>query len=222
VCGAEAVVHLAALHAPHVGLVPGAEFQTVNVSVTEALLTEAVRGSVSRFVYCSSTSVYGHSLVANGHTVWVDEDLPPHPRDSYDETKLSAEDLVAASPVRSLVLRVARCFPEPLPVLARHRLHRGVDPSDVAAAHILALTKSHVTGILNIAGPLLFDQSDLPELSHSAAAVVRRRAPAVARAFARRGWPLPHQLDRVYDSRAACRQLGNEPTMGVLDLSATG
>jgi nucleoside-diphosphate-sugar epimerase len=59
VAGVETVVHVAALHAPHVGQVPNAEFQSVNVSVTDALLTEATRGSMSRFVYTSSTSLNG-------------------------------------------------------------------------------------------------------------------------------------------------------------------
>ena len=119
------------------------------------------------------------------------------------------------------MLRVARCFPEPLPLLARHRLHRGVGVSDVAAAHVRALAKTQVTGVLNIAGPLLFDESDATELYHSAATVIRRRAPTVAAAFAVRSWPLPDRLDRVYDSRAAARNLGYEPTEGVLSLLAT-
>jgi UDP-glucose 4-epimerase len=75
-----------------------------------------------------------------------------------------------------------------------------------------------VTGVLNIAGPLLFDESDTTELYHSAATVIRRRAPTVAAAFDARGWPLPDQLDRVYDSRAAARYLDYQPRKGVLDL----
>jgi UDP-glucose 4-epimerase len=112
VAGVQAVVHVAALHPPHVDQVPNTEFQAVNVSVTDALLTEARRGSICRFVYTSSTSVYGHSLASADHTVWVNEGIHPQPRDIYDETKLAAEGLVAASPVPAIVLRVARCFPD--------------------------------------------------------------------------------------------------------------
>jgi UDP-glucose 4-epimerase len=217
----QAVVHLAALHAPDVDRVPNAEFHAVNVSVTDALLAEATDGFVGRFVLTSTTSVYGHSLVSAGRTVWIDESVHPRPRDIYDETKLAAESLVAACSNSAIVLRVARCFPEPFPMLARHRLHRGVAVSDVAAAHVLAVANPQVTGIFNIAGPWLFDESDVVELYQSAATVIRRRAPDVAAAFARRGWPLPNHIDRVYDSRSATRGLGYEPREGVLGLLAT-
>ena len=153
-------MHVAGFRAPHVAHVPESEFRETNVSVTDALLTESSEKATCRFVYTSSTSVYGHSLVATDRSVWVNEDLNPRPRDIYDETKLAAEALVEASPHPSVVLRVARCFPEPLPLLARYRLHRGVGRSDVAAAHVLALARSDVTGVFNIAGPLLFDKGD--------------------------------------------------------------
>jgi nucleoside-diphosphate-sugar epimerase len=218
----DAVVHVAAFHAPHVPHVPDSEFRETNVSVTDALLTESAKKATCRFVYTSSTSVYGHSLVPTDRSVWVNEGLNPRPRDIYDETKLAAEALVEASPHPSVVLRVARCFPEPLPLLARYRLYRGVGLLDVAAAHVIALERSDVTGVFNIAGPLLFDEDDVTELYRSAATAIRRKAPEVAGAFDRRGLPLPHQIDRVYDSRAAVRHLGYEPREGVLGLlSAT-
>jgi nucleoside-diphosphate-sugar epimerase len=221
VAGMEAVVHVAALHAPQVAHVPDAVFRAINVSVTEALLEESARRPTCRFIYTSSTSVYGHSLVPSDRTVWVNEDVDPRPRDIYDETKLAAESLVTASPGSAVVLRVARCFPEPLPLLALYRLHRGVGLSDVAAAHVIALAKPDVTGVYNIAGPLLFDEDDVIELYQSAAAAIRRRAPVVAGAFDRRGWLLPDRLDRVYDSRAAGRSLSYEPHEGVLELLST-
>jgi len=128
------VVHAAALHAPHVGRVDDREFHAVNVGATEALLEEAERVGVPRIVYISSTSVYGHALIPTDQAVWVDEGLEPRPRDIYDETKLAAERLVASAAASSAVLRIARCFPEPLPVLATHLLHRAVGLIDVAAA----------------------------------------------------------------------------------------
>lgn len=216
--GVDAVVHVAALHAPHVTEFPASEFRTINVSVTDALLSESAKRATCRFVYTSSTSVYGHSLVPADRTVWVTEDLRPRPRDIYDETKLAAESLVQESTISAVVLRVARCFPEPLPLLARYRLHRGVGLSDVATAHVIALARADVTGVLNIAGPLLFDEGDTSELYRSAATVIRRKAPDVSRAFDELGWPLPHRLDRVYDSRAASRALGYVPREGVLHL----
>nr|BFE70659.1 hypothetical protein GCM10020092_039600 [Actinoplanes digitatis] len=134
--GCDLVIHAAALHAPHVGRVDDEEFRAVNVGATEALLEEAGRARVRRVVYISSTSVYGHALVPTDRAVWVDEGLPPRPRDIYDETKLAAERLVASSALTPVVLRIARCFPEPPRTLAVHLLHRAVGLSDVAAAAV--------------------------------------------------------------------------------------
>lgn len=215
--GAAVLVHVAALHAPHVGRVPDAEFWSVNVDSTGALLAEASARGVSRVVYTSSTSVYGDALVPDGRAVWVDECLTPRPRDVYDETKLAAEALVTSSAVPAVILRIARCFPEPLEALARHRLHRGVALADVAAAHLLAMTAT-VTGTYNVAGPLLFEPADTEQLCSDAAALLRRRHPGIAAAFAARRWPLPRYLDRVYDSRAALAALGYRPQHDVLRL----
>jgi nucleoside-diphosphate-sugar epimerase len=215
--GADVVVHIAALHAPHVGQVPDAQFWSVNVEATETLLAEAEAQGVGRFVYTSSTSVYGDALMPGGRAVWVDESLPPRPRDIYDETKLAAEALVARSAIPAVTLRIARCFPEPLETLARHRLHRGVALADVAAAHMLAASAT-VTGTYNIAGPLLFKPDDTEQLYTNAATVLKRRHPAIAAAFAARRWPLPQRLDRVYDSRAALAALRYRPEHDVIRL----
>ncbi|MEU4221617.1 NAD(P)-dependent oxidoreductase [Actinoplanes sp. NPDC026623] len=216
--GADVVVHAAALHAPHVGLVGDAEFRSVNVDATAALLDDAGAAGVRRFVYISSTSVYGHALVPADRAVWVDEDLPPQPRDIYDETKSAAERLVAAGPMTSAILRIARCFPEPLPVLAVRRLHRAVRLADVAAATASAAAHDGVTGTFNIAGRYPFTRADCVALHHDAAGVVAERAPEVAAAFHARGWPLPRRIDRVYDSSAATNAFGYQPTEGVLRL----
>ena len=215
--GADVVVHVAALHAPHVGRVPDTQFWSVNVEATETLLAEARAQGVGRVVYTSSTSVYGHALVPAGRAVWADESLTPQPRDVYDQTKLAAEALVTGSAVPAVILRIARCFPEPPEILARHRLHRGVALADVTAAHMLAVPAT-VTGTYNIAGPLLFEPDDTEQLYNDAAAVLQRRHPAIAAAFAARRWPLPQHLDRVYDSRAALAALGYRPQHDVLRL----
>lgn len=212
---AAVIVHAAALHAPHVGRVADDEFRAVNVGVTAALAEEAPG---ARFVLISSTSVYGHALVPAGRAVWVDETVTPRPRDIYDETKLAAEQLVAG---RGVILRIARCFPEPLPVLAAHLLHRAVGLSDVAAAAALAVSRG--SGTFNIAGPYPFRREDCAGVHHDAPAVLAERAPQVVEAFRRRGLPVPRSLDRIYDSSAAMAGLGYRPTHGVLRLlSADG
>ncbi|MBG0568475.1 NAD-dependent epimerase/dehydratase family protein [Actinoplanes aureus] len=208
--GAGVVVHSAALHAPHVGRVPDEEFRAVNVDVTGALLREA---PAARFVYISSTSVYGHALVPVDRAVWVDETVEPRPRDIYDETKLAAEELVAG---RGVTLRIARCFPEPLPVLAAHLLHRAVALSDVAAAAVLAVSRG--AGTFNIAGPYPFTRDDCVAVHRDAPALLARRAPELVAAFRDRGLPLPRALDRVYDSSAAGEALGYRPLHGIRQL----
>lgn len=215
---ADVVVHAAALHAPHVGVVGDAEFRAVNVEATEALLGDAEAAGVRRVVYISSTSVYGHALVPTDRAVWVDETLQPRPRDIYDDTKLAAERLVTSGPVTSVVLRIARCFPEPLPVLATRLLHRAVGLADVAAATAGAVAHDGVAGTFNVAGLYPFTRADCVALHHDAARVIAERAPDTAAAFHRQGWPLPRTIDRVYDSGAAAAAIGYQPRENVLRL----
>jgi len=86
---------------------------------------------------------------------------------------------------------------------------------------VIALARADVTGVFNVAGPLLFDEGDVIELYRSAEAAIRRRAPDVARAFDKLGWALPNHIDRIYDSRAASHALGYAPREGVLHLLST-
>jgi UDP-glucose 4-epimerase len=217
----QVVVHAAALHAPHVGRVDDREFHAVNVGATEALLEEAERVGVRRLVYISSTSVYGHALIPTDQAVWVDEGLEPRPRDIYDETKLAAEQLVASAVPSSAILRIARCFPEPPPVLATHLLHRAVGLTDVAAATARVAEQDTTTGTFNIAGPYPFTHADCPALHHDAASVIAERLPDVAAAFHARNWPLPQTLDRVYDSSAAATAFGYRPVHGIHQMLRT-
>ena len=111
----DAVVHTAAYHAPHVGQVPEDEFRRVNISATEILLNAAIAARVKRFVFTSTTSVYGDALIPDGSAVWVTENLEPIPRDIYDKTKLAAESLcrqASEKGLESIVLRMSRCFPD--------------------------------------------------------------------------------------------------------------
>ncbi|KUL31024.1 NAD-dependent epimerase/dehydratase family protein [Actinoplanes awajinensis] len=216
--GADLVVHAAALHAPHVGRVADEEFRSVNVDATAALLHDAEAAGVRRVVYISSTSVYGNALVPADRAVWVDEQLPPQPRDIYDETKLAAEASAAAASMPSVTLRIARCFPEPLPVLAVRLLHRAVLLTDVAAAVVGVAAQDTVTGVFNIAGRYPFTRADCVALFDDAAAVIADRAPQVAAEFRSRGWPLPKSLDRVYDSAAAAAAFSYQPTEAALRL----
>lgn len=219
--GVWAVVHVAALHAPHVGVADDANFWAINVEATRALVSEASEMGVQRLVYTSSTSVYGRSLVPNeNEAVWVDECLEPDPLDIYDETKLAAERIVTGSIIPAIVLRIARCFPESLETTAAYRLYRGVDVQAVGMAHGFALENDHVVGTFNVAGLLVFQPADAPRLWADARSLVRERLPWVAQTFEERGWQLPQRIDRVYDSRLAAQAIGYQPTRGVIDVAA--
>lgn len=212
---ADAMVHTASLHAPHVGRVADRAFVETNVHGTKALLDACLRHGVQRFVYTSSTSLYGHALVPADRAVWVAEDLVPRPRDIYDATKIAAEEACRAAFSPSLAcvsLRIARCFPEPAEQVAIHRLHRGVDLRDVAEAHRLALTVDlPAFELFNIAAATPFAISDARDLFSDAATVIQHRIPWAAAAFERRGWRLPRSIDRVYAVDKAQSTLGYRP-----------
>lgn len=216
---ADAVVHTAALHVPHVGVASDAQFEADNVALTAALIESARRAGVPRVVYTSSTALYGHAATPEGRAGWVDEALTPQPRSIYHRTKLAAEALLRrasdAGALDVVVLRMSRCFPEPAPLMAQYRLHRGIDARDVADAHALALEADlGPWACFVVSSPTPFIRDDVHALRHDAPAVLRERAPALVQAFAERGWTLPAAIDRVYDAAAAMRALGWQPRFG--------
>lgn len=215
--GADAVIHVAALHAPHVGTVEDDEFRRINVAGTRLLAEAALRSGVRRFVFTSTTALYGHA-VSGDACPWINEETRPQPKSIYHLTKLEAEHVLEALacpelPVR--VLRMSRCFPEPADIMAAYRLHRGVDVRDVADAHVQALTNagSHFQRHI-ISGATPFERDDCEQLLVDAAAVIRKRAPSLAVEFDRRGWRMPESIDRVYDSAQAVDELGWKPQFG--------
>jgi UDP-glucose 4-epimerase len=60
--GAEAVLHTATLHKPHVMSHARQEFVDTNVTGTLVLLEEAVAAGVGAFVHTSTTSAFGRAL----------------------------------------------------------------------------------------------------------------------------------------------------------------
>lgn len=219
---ADAVVHTAGLHAPHVGQVPDAEFEAVNVDATRRLLLHCAEFGIGRLVYTSTTALYGHAATPAATAGWVTEDTPPQPRTVYHHSKLGAEALLreaaAGGRLRVTVLRMSRCFPEAAPLMAAYRLHRGIDARDVATAHARALlpdaNDAPAHRCFVVSSPTPFRPEDATALKHDAPAVIAQRAPELARAFAVRGWALPRSIDRVYASDAAQRELGWRPRFG--------
>lgn len=218
IAGCEAVVHVAALHAPHVGIRTDAEFEAINVAATAQLVALAREAGVRHIVFTSTTALYG-SGARSAPATWVDEGTVPRPRTIYHRTKIAAEaSLEQAAEEGGLaltILRMSRCFPEPAPLMAGYRLHRGVHARDVADAHALALATS-APGVrryvVSAATPFLPEDADV--LMREAPSVIRRRAPDMAAAFSARGWALPQAIDRVYDSGLIQRELGWRPVHG--------
>ena len=224
--GADAVVHTAALHAPHVHSVPAERFVGVNVDATRRLLELALASSVRRFVYTSSTSVYGHALVARDRATWVTEDLVPLPRDVYDETKLAAEALLRAATadgtMTGTILRMSRSFPEAAHQVATYRLYRGVDLRDVAQAHALALSHGPAAcEIFNISARSPFKPADCGALLADPWSVITGYFPEAAEVYRQRQWPVPSRIDRVYVTTKAEAALGYSPRFNFGDLLAT-
>ena len=243
--GADAVLHTAALHKPHLVTHSRQDFVATNITGTLTLLEEATSAGVASFIFTSTTSVFGGALTppAGAPAAWVTEDVRPVPRNVYGVTKAAAEDLCELfhrdHGLACLVLRTSRFFPEEDDspairqaydddnVKVNEFLHRRVDLEDVALAHVLAVAKAPSLGfgryIISATTP--FQPDDLLDLRGNAPAVVRRRVPDYEEEYARRGWKMFPRIDRVYVNARARRELGWQPRYdfrSVLDLLKSG
>jgi len=216
---ADAVVHIAGLHAPHVRCRSEEEFRRVNVEGTRVLLDASVRAGIRRFVLTSTTSVYGCTSRPKEKAIWVTEELEPHPEDIYDFTKLEAERLcreASHADMSVAVLRMSRCFPEPAHLVAFYRLYRGVDRRDVAEGHWLAATVPWKGfEIFNLSAEPIFKPEDTDLLWTDPWRVIDRRAPGVREIFLRKRWEMPRRIDRVYSIEKAKTVLGFCPRHGI-------
>ena len=231
VAGADAVLHTATLHKPHVGSHGKQAFVDTTVSGTLTLLEEAVAAGVRSFVFTSTTSAFGRALTPRPGepAAWITEDVAPRPRNIYGVTKTAAEDLCelvhAEHGLPVIVLRTSRFFPEgddddrvraayaDANVKANEYLYRRVDLADVVDAHLLAMERAAQIGfgryILSATTP--FAPADLAALRGDAPAVVGRLFPDYEAEYARRGWRMFPSVDRVYVNARARADLGWTP-----------
>ena len=229
--GAEAVIHAASLHKPHLATHSKQDFIDTNVSGTLVLLEEAAAAGIRTFVYTSTTSAFGRALEPRegAPAAWVTEDTPSIPRNMYGVSKVAAEDLCEMFHVQAgmacIVLRTSRFFPEqddrkPIRdgypdenVKANEYLYRRVELQDVVDAHRLAIERAPAIGfgryIISATTP--FTPADLADLRRDPAAVVSRRSPGYEAEYARRGWRMFPSVDRVYVNERARRDLGWAP-----------
>jgi len=229
--GAQWVFHAATLHKPHVATHDRQAFIDANVTGTNVLLRAATQAKAAAFVFTSTTSVFGDAMgpEPGAPAVWVDEDLPPSPRNVYGVTKLAAEGLCRLARrdegLACVILRTARFFPEeddnpavatayaPDNIKLNEFLHRRADIEDVASAHLLAAERAREVGLgpFVITAPTPFTKNYLRELASDAPAVVARLAPNFARIYARLGWRMFPTIGRVYASDRARAVLGWTP-----------
>jgi nucleoside-diphosphate-sugar epimerase len=220
--GADTVFHSAALHAPHVLIHKDSEFYHINVEGTQTVIAAAKAAGVRKLVFTSTTALYGYASQLSKKTSWIDENTKPEPRTIYHQTKLEAESILSAEAndnFKVSVIRMSRCFPEPAPLMATYRLHRGVDARDVAKAHILASLKSLKNfDVFVVSGKTPFLSTDAEQLKVDAQSVIRERCPEIALSFDRRGWNLPDSIDRVYDASYANEILNFQTRYGFDDV----
>lgn len=221
--GTQTIIHTASLHAPQVATHSREDFIKVNIQGTLKLLEQAKKHGVQKFIYTSTTSVYGEAMRDKHRTVWVDENLTPIPRDIYDITKLAAEQLCAdfyrQEQIETLCLRVSRFWEEPMPNRVFYRMYRGLDVRDVAIAHKLALVKQDIGfEIFNISAKSPFNSHDLEGLKNDAKEVIQAKVPGVIELFEEKGWELPSEIDRVYVIEKARHILGFRPWFNIKEL----
>jgi UDP-glucose 4-epimerase len=215
--GLDAIIHTAAIHGKHYELnYPREEFIKTNIDGTFNLLNACVLNGIKKFLYTSTTSIYGKAMVNERQAVWVDETLIPNPRDIYDITKLTAEllcqDYFEKEKIETTVLRVSRFLPENENTKAIHRLYRGLDETDGAIAHLLVLEKKFETfEVYNISNESPFDRTDLVELISNPKKVIKKYYPNIETIFANKKWIFPHKIDRVYSIEKAKKDLNYQP-----------
>ena len=229
--GVDIVLHTATLHKPHVGTHSRQDFIDTNITGTLNLLEESVAAGVRSFVFTSTTSAFGDTLIPSGGSpaAWITEDMPCIPKNIYGVTKTAAEDLCALfyrnHRLPCLVLRTSRFFPEEddnpkvrqayadANAKANEFLYRRVDIEDVVSAHLLAMEKAPEIGFAKyiISATTPFRDTDLVALRTKAPDVLRERVPDYEAEYARRGWKMFPGIDRVYVNDRARKELGWRP-----------
>lgn len=169
------IIHLAAIVPPGIYRRPELA-RRVNVDATAALLHAASAGPRPvRFVQASSSAVHG-SRNPRRHREWLRADTPVRPSDLYGAHKVEAEELVRASGLPWVILRLAPVISIDLGAMpvsldtpflhsalpADGRIHT-VDVRDVAVAFSAATTADVIGEILLIGGDEshLLRQSDV-------------------------------------------------------------
>lgn len=215
--GMDAIIHTAALHGKHNDLNYSRDkFIDTNINGTNNLLSASIENGINKFLYTSTTSIYGSAMVNSRQAVWVDEKLIPEPRDIYDITKLTCEllckDYFEKEGIETTVLRVSRFLPEDDNTKANHRIYRGLDEEDGAKGHQLVLEKKFNSfEIYNISNDSPFKKEDLTELYSNPKKVICKYYPEAEEFYKKNNWKFLKRIDRVYSIEKAKKDFGYKP-----------
>jgi UDP-glucose 4-epimerase len=213
----DVIIHTAAIHGKHYELnYPREAFIDVNIYGTLNLLNACIANGVQKMLYTSTTSIYGDAMVNDNRAVWVDEELAIKPRDIYDITKQTAEqlckDFFYREGLQTSVYRVGRFLPETDNLKLNHRLYRGLDERDGAEGLRLAMGQIFSEfEIFNITSCSPFKKDELAQLKDDPAVVIKKLYPQAEAIYQSKGWELPKSIDRVYVSDKAKQYFGYEP-----------
>ncbi len=213
----DVIVHTAAMHGKHFELnYLRKDFIKTNINGTFNLLNACVKNKIKKFIYISTTSIYGNAMVDKNKAVWVDETLNPDPRDIYDITKLTAEllcrDFFEKEGIEAIVLRVSRFLSENDNLKAIHRLYRGLDERDGAEGIRLAIEhKFDNFEVFNISANSPFQSEDVVDLMVNCKGVLLKYYPDLELIFNKKNWQFPDKIDRVYSIEKAKKILNYKP-----------
>lgn len=217
------VIHTAAIHGRHLDMgLSRLDFIETNIIGTLNLLEASAHYGVKSFIYTSTTSVYGKSMEHSDNAVWVSEQLHPQPRDMYDISKLTAENLCKEffekENLNTCVLRVSRFMDEPENLIANYRIYRGLDEKDGASAHFLAMQKQFKSfQIFNISNDTPFKKTDLKNLKTNPKDIIIKYFPESEEIYNKKKWNFPKSIDRVYSIQKAKKSLNYQPRNNFLE-----
>lgn len=227
----DVVIHSATLHKPHIATHSTFDFIDTNVIGAATILEESVRAGLRGVVFTSTTSAFGSALrpTREDGAAWIDEDLAAIPKNIYGATKVHAEDLCELFHRRHrlpvIILRVARFFPErdeknearlglsDENIKANDFLYRRVDLSDAVSAHYMSARKLAEVGFAKyvVCATTPFDRVHRKKLMEDAPQIVASFYPDYPEIYARYGWKMQRQIDRIYVNRSIREDIGWTP-----------
>ncbi|WJX08080.1 NAD-dependent epimerase/dehydratase family protein [Bacillus cereus] len=216
--GIDYVIHAASLHGIDLNSRSRLDFIESNVVGTANLLEASSFYKIEKFIYISSTSVYGSSKDNRSNAAWyVHEELPVNPADIYDLTKLQGEELckhyTKSYGLPTLIFRAAKFYEGPDPVENYvQRLYKGTDVRDLVQAIELGLEKSELKAdIFNIAAQTPFQYEDVQDLMSHPEKVIWNLFPEMKKIFEDNSWKIPNSIKKVYCIDKAVKELGYKP-----------